>query len=501
MLIQIGLTVVGCLAIGVLAVMQMSALHQDFGSVALGYHQLRQVYEAGTRLALARETLLQPAGNTVRAAESIRFAALTLEMPPQTDTAAPPGLWIDQARQTACAAQLREAGRQLARHEPVAADARAGALASINSVTADLAGLSAQVRRSILASQQAADRKQRQTLTLVIVYGCLLTALAVLAGVWHYRSVSRPLARLGQGARDFAAGRFDTRIPVVGDREFAALAAEFNHMAQELETLYRDLEQKVQTTSHELVQSERLASVGYLAAGVAHEINNPLGIISGYSERTLRLLDRQLDPATLPRLREAAGIIRDEAFRCKDITDRLLSLARPGQTDRKPVSLDAIVRDVIASLAGLPDYAHRPMTLEATPGADLAILAREGEIKQVVLNLLLNALDAVGPAGGQVHIAIWRDRDTVVLCVQDDGLGMSPETLGRVFEPFFSQKTSQQVGQTTGRRGTGLGLSITHAIVREHDGQIHAQSDGPGKGSRFTVELPAATQGTASDNH
>src|SRR4029077_3174337 len=130
-----------------------------------------------------------------------------------------------------------------------------------------------------------------------------------------------PLRTLGQAVRAVAAGRFGSPIDEAGDREFALLARDFNRMATDLEELYRHLEQKVQIKSRELVRSERLASVGFLAAGVAHEIHNPLGIITGYGERALRQLEQQPESPEVRNAIKAITVMCEEAFRCKQITD------------------------------------------------------------------------------------------------------------------------------------------------------------------------------------
>ncbi len=308
-----------------------------------------------------------------------------------------------------------------------------------------------------------------------------------------------PLGRIGAGVRAFAGGDFDRRIAPGGDREFAALAADFNRMADDLGRLYADLEQRVRDQSRELVRSERLASVGYLAAGVAHEINNPLGIIAGYAERAARQLER--DPADTAATRRALAVVADEAFRCKAITDRLLSLARPGSDDRAVVPLDRIARDVVATVGGLGTFGTRRLTVDVDAAAaaddaaaetDLTVSVRAGEIHQVVLNLVVNALEAVPADGGRVRVAVARVAGGVELRVTDDGRGMTAAVLDRVFEPFYTDKRG--TAPTPLRGGTGLGLSIAHAIVADHGGRLTAASDGPGKGSVFTITLPAAVR-------
>jgi signal transduction histidine kinase len=246
---------------------------------------------------------------------------------------------------------------------------------------------------------------------------------------------------------------------------------------------------------------------------VAHEINNPLGVISGYAEIAAKNLERVLmgpavavagngnalaSPANhqseaeaeaeaeaLSSAMEAQTIIRDEAFRCKEITSRLLSLARGGGDGRENLKLDEIAKQVATLTRGLRNYRDRQIVLDFKPSASLEVVANPTEMKQVFMNLTVNALEAGATNNGQVRIGGQRYGNWVELFVEDTGKGMTPEMVERVFEPFFTAKRG------AGEPGTGLGLSITHAIVESHGGRIEAQSRGPGKGSRFTVRLPA----------
>jgi signal transduction histidine kinase len=268
---------------------------------------------------------------------------------------------------------------------------------------------------------------------------------------------------------------------------------------KDLAGLYRGLEEKVIQRSRELVRSERLASVGFLAAGVAHEINNPLSVISGYAELASTKLERVLnsdegrgssDEAAAAAEAEALGaaldaqtIIRDEAFRCKEITGRLLSLARGGSDSRQPLQMSAVAEQVATLTHGLRNYRDRTIRLNFQPDEPLDVLANPVEMKQVLLNLTVNALEA-SPAAGEVRIGGRRVGDWIELSVEDNGRGMSAETLEQIFEPFFTAKRG------AGEPGTGLGLSITHAIVENHGGQVRAESAGPGKGSKFVISLP-----------
>jgi two-component system, NtrC family, sensor kinase len=485
MVVHIGLMVLCSLMIGVGAIFGIDGLHEDMGVAVQGYHQLRQVYEVGFEVALARDALSASQPDDARALTALQTAELRLDPSYDRQSGESPPAWLDETKRDQIRAPILVAVSQL--NVPNDANQSAGpaALSSVNDALGRVSMLSSEIRTTIVAREAAVD--QRRHLTFVLIAGLSAAAVmtAVVIGMRQYRGVVAPLDRLGRGVRRFAAGRLSERIAPDGDHEFAALARDFNDMAGELESLCRDLQQKVETKSRELSRSERLASVGYLAAGVAHEINNPLSIITGYGERSLRLLDRTPDEETLRKTRSTIGIICEEAFRCKQITDRLLSLARPGTDHARPVSLVTLVEDVVENIGGLPEFADRRIILQSQSDHDLSVLAKDGEIKQVVINLLLNALEAVDPSNGHVEVTIRRLRDEVELSVRDDGRGIPPQTLERVFEPFFTDKRGD-------RPGMGLGLSISHAIVVRHGGSIVAESEGPGRGSRFVVRLPAA---------
>jgi len=318
-------------------------------------------------------------------------------------------------------------------------------------------------------------------LAMLIVVGSIVTI-----GIC-YRSVLHPLSTLQAGVREIASGRFHERLPEAGAREFADLAHDFNVMAGELQVLYGDLEQKVREASRHLVRSERLASVGFLAAGVAHEINNPLGIVAGYAELAQRWMSER-DEARRADIESALRVIQEEAFRCKEITEKLLSLSKPGETPMLRVNLSTLAMEVAEMVHGLRRYREHQIVLRSEPGSERPVLARAAEIKQVLINLIVNAMEAVQSPGGRVEIECRGGVGASEIEIADNGCGMSPAILERVFEPFFSARSNAAA------RGTGLGLSISHAIVQEHRGTLRAHSEGIGKGSRFTLSIPLAPE-------
>ena len=359
--------------------------------------------------------------------------------------------------------------------------------ARADDLAADLASLLRTCNTFLNQTELASERDVRRTLLPVAILAGLIPLGAILLSIWQYRNIMRPLQSLRTWSRRIALGDFSEKYAPSGSPEFRDLGRDFNLMASELEAFYRQLEEMVSTKSRELVRSERLASVGYLAAGVAHEINSPLNIVSGYAELSVKRLRRVADQETISEILTWQEVIREEAFRCKQITGKLLSLARGGKEGREPVSLTHVASDVAIMVRGLRNFSGRTLRVAIDPSDPLNVIANETEMKQVMLNLTVNALEAVNSGTGEVIVDARRESGAVEITVSDNGRGMTRETIGQIFEPFYTDKRG------VGEPGTGLGLSITHAIVADHGGRIWAESSGVGRGSRFTVRLPACS--------
>jgi len=304
----------------------------------------------------------------------------------------------------------------------------------------------------------------------------LMLLLIRLSFLWIFK----PLHVLVEGSRQVASGNYGHRIELPTNDEIAELARAMNFMTeqfeekvQQLEESRRNLDRKVQQKSRELVRSERLASVGFLAAGVAHEINNPLMAISACAESLQRR------PEDTEHVKRYLTMIQEEAFRCKGITERLLGLARNETKERTKTDLVPIITDMLEMLRQQDAFKRKNITLDIPISFEITINAQE--MKQVVLNLLTNAFQNTDEEG-HVLIRLCTQASTAVLSVLDNGNGMEPEVLQNIFEPFFTQRS--------GGTGNGLGLTITHRIIEEHHGNISASSDGLGRGSTFIVELP-----------
>jgi signal transduction histidine kinase len=314
----------------------------------------------------------------------------------------------------------------------------------------------------------------------------IIASILLVAAVQVFRKwIARPLATLVKGSREVAAGKFDHRIRLECDDEMRELAEAMNAMTARFQEIRDDLDCQVRERTKEVVRSEQLASVGFLAAGVAHEINNPLASIVMCSEslesRLAGVLDQVDDGRAAERdvVRSYLEMIQKEAFRCKQITEKLLNFSRMGDSERHNADLRELVSGVIEMLRHLGKYQNKNVVLR--DGSPVIAEICPQEINQVVLNLITNGLDSVDP-DGTVTVSVTPQGGNAVLAVEDNGCGMTEDVIQHLFEPFFTRRR--------GGQGTGLGLSISYRIVEEHHGQIVAQSRGPGKGSKFMVTLP-----------
>ncbi len=329
---------------------------------------------------------------------------------------------------------------------------------------------------------QTAQRQYQTSRVIVWTAALMVVAmLCVLSALFH-RWVLYPVRLLQRGVRRVARGAFDYKIDLTTGDEMQGLAEAFNDMTSRLSITYADLERQVQERSRQLVRSERLAGVGFLAAGVAHEINNPLASIAFCSEALENRLGAHLpddDDADTKVVRNYLRMIQEEAFRCKSITEKLLDFSRCADIQRERTDLAALIQGVVEMVRHMGKYRGKHMIFQ--PKEAVTAHVDSQEIKQVVLNLVVNALDSMD-VDGTLRIELRQTDGMAEMVFADDGCGMPPDVLENIFEPFF---TKRKVG-----KGTGLGLSITHRIVSQHQGEIAATSQGENRGSTFVVRLP-----------
>jgi two-component system NtrC family sensor kinase len=360
----------------------------------------------------------------------------------------------------------------------------------------------------IVYSLDEIERTTRSKAISILGFAIAFVVVASFAvGLFVHRLVYRPLRDLEEGAGRLAAGNLDQPIPVRGGDEFGQLAGSFNDMTAALRTSRAELrewghtlEQRVERRTEQLrraqaeaARGEKLASVGQLASGVAHELNNPLtGILTFSSLLRQKLPDGSQDA-------EDVDLVIRETKRCAGIIKRLLDFARDRPPEKKFSDLNQVIEDTVRMV----EQQARVRDIEIALDLDRTlppIWADADQIKQVVMNMLINAQHAIEDKGTITvtsrRVAQARSPEAgaapvpmVEFAVIDTGCGIPEQNLRRIFDPFF---TSKVVGQ-----GTGLGLSVSHGIVQAHGGSIEVEST-VGEGSTFRVLLPINPQAAAA---
>jgi two-component system NtrC family sensor kinase len=390
---------------------------------------------------------------------------------------------LDQAVARLAQTQIRQPGRSLLEDERL--------LAAHEQLLAQSNLLWKGIFDEMYWQFDVSKRQARKSLTVVLTAsGAALVLVSVLL-YYFSRWIFHPIEQLQAGVKRVAGGDFEHPIELHSRDELEELATAFNDMTARLHAIYRDLARQVNERSRQLVRSERLVSVGFLAAGVAHEINNPLASIAFCAEALERRLADLI--AKSPRegeiLAKYLGMIRQEAFRCKEITQQLLEFSRVGERRRDPTDLAELIQRVLEVAQHLQNCKGKQIIFQ--PTAHLIALVNPQDMKSVVLNLVVNALDSMDE-GGTLTIRLLPYGTTATIIFSDTGCGMPPEILETIFEPFFTRSR-------TGK-GTGLGLFICHQIIDQHGGSIEASSPGPGQGSTFTVRLPLYAIGAGTIN-
>ncbi len=254
----------------------------------------------------------------------------------------------------------------------------------------------------------------------------------------------------------------------------AQLHAALQSYAQNLESMVETRTQELRAAQVQLVQTEKLAALGRLAAGIAHEVNNPLQPVLNCLEAAIEDVQNS-QTVDLESLR----IAESEVQRIKTIVSRLLDFSRPSAEERLPVDLHDLVREVL--MLTNRQLERKQVHVETHLRPVQPVSGSPTQLKQVFLNLVLNAMESM-PNGGTIVIETFADDKEVALSILDSGVGMDGQTIAQIFEPFYSTKGD----------GTGLGLSVSYGIIQGHGGRIQVESE-PGQGSRFTMWLPCYT--------
>jgi len=327
-------------------------------------------------------------------------------------------------------------------------------------------------------------RKTQQSLQSASATAIMLSVVVIWLLV---RKLTAPLRALSVSAEAVGKGDFSQRVQVNSRDECGELAAAFNQMTANLRRSREQLENTVETlktTQSQLVQSEKLSGIGEFVAGVAHELNNPLTSVMGFSE-LLKRADGN------PKNQRHLDMIHKSAQRCQKIVQSLLSFARRRQPERKLSNLNELVEAAIEFL----QYQLRTSNIEVVSKLDARLpkaMVDPHQLQQVFLNIINNARQAIEAhqSKGWVRISTEICGHSVRIVIQDNGPGISEQNLSKIFDPFF---TTKEVG-----KGTGLGLSLCYGIVKEHGGTITVRSK-PGEGATFIIELPCAAEKEGSN--
>jgi signal transduction histidine kinase len=339
---------------------------------------------------------------------------------------------------------------------------------------------------TVIWTSRVQGMKESFTPLILVLYVILFAIVIIVFGtLFLSNNLVRPMKKLAEATQKISSGDFDVKVEIESENELGRLAGAFNRMTEELAQRQKSLEYQIselakanrelRKTQDQLIISEKLASVGKLAAGVAHEIGNPLSIITGYLEilsRSKNLDDRQKD---------LAARVDAELKRINQIIRELLDYSRPPSAQVEMVDLNAVILETLKLIEMQKEFTKIKSELELAqdlPG----IRASRNQLKQVFVNLFLNAIDAM-ESGGTLKLKTYMNdggSQEVVAEISDTGTGILPENVSKIFDPFF---TTKEPG-----KGVGLGLSISLKLIEVMEGRIEVDSE-PGKGSTFRVRF------------
>lgn len=358
-------------------------------------------------------------------------------------------------------------------------------------------------------NESIAEARQTAILLMLIVLILTIVILALFA-----RVVTKPVEMLVQVTDQVSRGDLSRKVDITQHDEIGHLANTFNKMIEslkqsrnEIEEYNRTLEQKIEERTLELeqaqvqlIQSEKMSAIGQLAAGVAHELNNPLGGILGYAQFALEKMRKNIAERSgskgIDRYIRYLADIEIQARRCKDIVQNLLRFSRVSHVEEfEEVDVNKAIEDTRTFVEHQLHMNQIELKVELSPNLP-TIQGSTGQLQQVFTNLILNAMHA-SPPESEIKIisryspAAGEFGGAIELLFIDQGTGIAPENLKKVFEPFF---TTKEVG-----RGTGLGLSVSYGIIKSHAGEIRVDST-LGEGTTFSVMLPVQKPPHNSDN-
>jgi two-component system NtrC family sensor kinase len=342
-----------------------------------------------------------------------------------------------------------------------------------------------------------ADVQLAQTSRRMLAYTLIaLVDISLLSWLFVWRLVGQPLKHLKDGTKQLAEGNLGYQLQVDSSDEVGELASSFNRMSLQLRSANEEivawaktLEDRVDQKTRELkrahehmLQAEKMATIGKMAAVVAHEINNPLSGILTYAKLLRRWIERgEMEGAKKDDAEQCLDLIAEESRRCGDLVKNLLTFSRTAPLNVQTTDLNTVVDRAVRLVAHQMELNGVELHLELPPGLP-RVQCDPGQIEQVLLALIMNAIDAM-PRGGNLWVGTKLDEDAgeEIFWVRDDGSGIPQDILPQIFEPFLTTKESG--------KSVGLGLAVSQNIVARHRGRIEVTSE-LGKGTTFTVTLP-----------
>ncbi|MBN2332117.1 MAG: cache domain-containing protein [Deltaproteobacteria bacterium] len=310
---------------------------------------------------------------------------------------------------------------------------------------------------------QPANMINRRSIQITMAVTMLASIISMLLVSYTSKVVTEPIRHMISVIQKIKTGRLEEKMEVSSSDELGELAQTFNKMTSIIKE-----NQELEAT---LAQQDRMASLGVFSSGVAHEINNPLGIILGYAGYLEKKIDH--NDENFKYIHE----IKHESKRCREIVQNLLSYARPPQPALQETDIKKLLENIIDFAANHGDLHHISISSDIDPQLP-AIMVDGDQLRQVAINLMLNAGAAMRP-GGHLRVECCRDNQHLVIAFHDDGCGIPAVDREKIFEPFFTSK----------KKGTGLGLAISKRIIEQHHGTIDVDSS-PGKGTTFTIRMP-----------
>ncbi|MCK4764506.1 MAG: HAMP domain-containing protein [Candidatus Aminicenantes bacterium] len=344
--------------------------------------------------------------------------------------------------------------------------------------------------------------KESGRLELILIFFIVFTILCffLIIALFIHRLVSKPVKRLVLATEQISRGELDKKIPVKREDEIGQLAVAFNLMVEELKKAHQEIQswnielekkveertQKLNQAREQLIQSEKMASMGVLASSVAHEINNPLQGILTYIKLMLKVISgEEIDQKRRAEFKNYLQLMGDEIERCGGMVKNLLVFSRQSRLDIREADVNAVINNSLKLLDNKIKLQNIALEIKLQENIPL-IFCDVKQVQQTLIALLINALEAM-PEGGKISVATRSDdSENVEIIIADTGMGIGKEKMRNIFDPFFTTKESA--------KSTGLGLFVAYGIIKEHKGTIKVKSE-KGKGAEFRIKLPVKKTG------